>query len=81
MRIYEYNTDIGVFEIRQIGHERHELWIEEEKLGDYESPESAAADVAALDTGYDQWDKFENEERNVPATLADWTKVQEEIPR
>lgn len=81
MRIYEYNAGIGIFEIRQLGHERYELWIEDEKLGEYESPENAAEDVASFDTGYVEWDKFKNDERNFPAGLGDWTKVGEATPR
>ena len=75
MRIYEFNADIGVFEIRQTGHERYELWIEEELLGEYETPESAAADVAAFDTGYNEWDKFESDGIAYPATIDDWAKI------
>jgi hypothetical protein len=81
MRIYEYNAEIGTFEIRQVEHARYELWVEDEKLGSYETPESAALDVATFNTGYSEWDRFENEERNFPATLSDWAKVTEESPR
>ena len=76
MRIYEYNADIGTFEIRQVEHARYELWIEDEKLGTYEAPESAA-----FNTGYPEWDRFENDERNFPANLSQWAKVTEESPR
>ena len=81
MRIYEYNADVGTFEIRQLEHERYELWIEDEKLGDYESPQLAASDVAAFNTGYNEWDRFENDERHFPKSLADWSKVEKETPR
>ncbi len=80
MRIYEYNTGIGTFEIRQVGHARYELWIEDEQLGSYESPEAAAADVAAFDTGYLEWDRFENEERPFPIDLGHWADVREASP-
>ena len=80
MKNYLYNTDIGTFEIRKIGHERYQLWIEEEMLGEYGSPEEAADDVASFNTDYPEWDKMENEWENVPHTLADWTPVAEETP-
>ncbi|WP_345986638.1 hypothetical protein WCX49_05810 [Sulfurimonas sp. HSL-1656] len=80
MRNYLFNTDIGTFEIRQAGHERYELWIEEEMLGEYESPEKAAEDVAAFNTDYPEWDRLENEYSNVPAGLDDWSSVTETIP-
>jgi hypothetical protein len=80
MSSYLFNADIGTFEIRPVAHERCQLWIGEEMLGEYESAEKAAADVAAFNTDYPQWDKLENEYENVPRTLADWTPVTEEIP-
>ncbi len=80
MRTYTYNTDIGTFEIREVGHQLYELWIEDENLGFYDSPESAAADVAAFNTGYIEWDRFENEEANVPADLGKWNFVTAQRP-
>ena len=80
MKIYLYHSPIGTFEIRQTEHMRYELWIEEEMLGFYESPESAAQDVAAFNTDYIQWDRFENELENFPESLNDWAKVTEASP-
>lgn len=80
MNSYQYNADIGTFTIKETGHERYELWIEEEQLGFYESPESAAADVAEFNTGYIEWDLFKNEERNIPAHLGEWSRIEEETP-
>jgi hypothetical protein len=60
---------------------RYELWIEEEKLGEYESADSAAADVAAFNTGYPEWDRFENEMENFPKTMNDWTEEKEALPK
>jgi hypothetical protein len=80
MKSYLYNADIGAFEIRQVSHERYQLWIEEEMLGEYASAEEAAADVAAFETDYPEWDKLENEIENAPKSLDDWTKVAEETP-
>lgn len=81
MQVYRYNSPIGIFEIRQVGHLRYELWIEEERLGEYESAESAATDVATFNTDYLEWDRFENELENFPKDLSDWTEVKEASPR
>lgn len=80
MATYLYNTDIGTFEIREVRHRLYELWIEEENLGSYDSAESAAEDVASFNTGYVEWDRFENEETNVPAGLHEWSLISEEKP-
>ncbi|MDD5406398.1 MAG: hypothetical protein PHE73_05610 [Sulfurovaceae bacterium] len=80
MHIYTYNTDIGTFEIREVQHKMYELWIDEELLGDYESAEFAAQDVANFDTGYIEWDEYENEIENFPADLSKWKEVKEESP-
>lgn len=81
MRTYQFNTDIGTFEIREAEHQLYELWIEDEKLGSYQSPEFAAMDVAAFDTGYIEWDRFENEKSNVPANLSEWSHITDETFR
>ena len=80
MHTYTYNSDIGTFEIKQIGHKRYELWIEEELLGSYESAEFAAQDVANFNTDYIEWDKFENELHNFPADLGEWANVKKNSP-
>jgi hypothetical protein len=81
MHTYRYNSPIGVFEIRQAGHLRYELWIEEEKLGEYESAETAATDVATFNTDFTEWDRFDNELENFPKNLGDWTVIKEASPR
>ena len=78
--IYAYNTDLGTFEIKLSQHGRYELWFEEEKLGDYESAEAAAADVATFNSGNLEWDDMENELANPPTTLGSWNRVEEEKP-
>lgn len=80
MKRYIYNTDIGTFEIRQTGHLLYQLLIEEELLGEYASAEMAAEDVAGFDTDYVEWDKLENELKNVPISLAQWAVITEEAP-
>ena len=81
MKNYIYNADIGTFNILQTGHLRYQLWIKEELLGEYESAELAATDVAEFDTDYIEWDKLENKLENVPTNLSQWTAVTEESPR
>lgn len=81
MKDYIYNSDVGTFEIIQKDHLLYQLWIEEELLGEYESAELAAADVAEFNTDYIEWDRFKNELENFPKTLRDWTAVTEEKPR
>jgi hypothetical protein len=81
MKTYTYNSDIGTFEIREVGHEQYELWLEEDRLGDYASAELAAQDVANFDTDYPEWDRFKNELEKFPATLREWASVKEETPR
>lgn len=81
MKNYIYNSDVGTFEIVYKGHLEYQLWIEEELLGEYESAELAAEDVASFNTDYPEWDRFKNELENYPRSLAEWTAVSEEIPR
>ncbi len=81
MKEYIYNTDIGTFEIQKTDQYCYQLWIKEELLGEYESAELAAADVAEFNTDYVEWDTLENKLENIPAFLSQWTAVKEEIPR
>lgn len=78
MDIYTYNADVGTFEIKQTGHKRYELWINDEILGSYENAEFAAQDVARFNTGYTEWDRWENELQDFPSDLSEWTQIKEE---
>ena len=80
MKYYISNVDIGTFEIREIDHFRYQLLINEEVLGEYDSAELAAEDVATFNTDYVEWDNLENELENVPATLSEWTQIRGEKP-
>ena len=80
MYTYTYNSNIGTFEIKQIGHDRYELWIEYELIGSYESAESAAEDVSSFNTGYNEWDKFHNELHDFPSIISGWAQVKEASP-
>ncbi len=53
----------------------YELWLEYEKLGEYATAEDAAADVAAFNTGYLEWDDLESEAVYVPSGIEGWTDV------
>jgi len=81
MHTYTYNSDIGTFEIRPIENETYELWIEEELLGSYENAKLAAEDVSNFNTGYIEWDEFQNELQNFPSDLSKWAIVKEESPQ
>lgn len=80
MAIYVYNTDLGTFEITNQHHRGFELWLEDEKLGEYASAEEAAIDVASFNTGHLEWDDLESELHRVPANLSYWRQVQTDTP-
>lgn len=80
MHTYIFNTDLGTFEITNAHvnnhhHRVYELWLEDEKIGEYATAQDAAADVAAFNTGYVEWDNLESDGIEVPATLSEWTEV------
>jgi hypothetical protein len=80
MKYYIYNADIGTFEIRKVDHFRYQLFINEEMLGEYESAELAAEDIATFNTDYVEWDNLEHELEDVPATLSQWTVIKGDTP-
>ncbi len=80
MHTYIFNTDLGTFEITNAHptnhhHKVYELWLEDEKLGEYATAEDAAQDVAAFNTGYVEWDNLESDAIAVPQSIAEWTEV------
>ncbi|MHC3994361.1 hypothetical protein ACXWTF_05990 [Thiomicrolovo sp. ZZH C-3] len=78
MHTYIFNTDLGTFEITNGRHHRmYELWLENEKLGEYATAAEAAEDVAAFNTGYPEWDILESEAVRVPAGIEAWSEVME----
>ena len=81
MKNYIFNSDVGTFEIVHKGLLQYELWIDEELLGEYQTAEQAAEDVATFNTDYVEWDRFKNELENFPTHLDEWTVVSEETPR
>jgi len=78
MKNYIYNSDIGTFEIRQTGHLRYQLWLNEELLGEYANAELAADDVAAFDTDHEAWDQLKNELSDIPMDISHWSAVGDE---
>lgn len=80
MHTYIFNTDLGTFEISNVHtsnhhHRSYELWLEEEKVGEYATAQDAAMDVAGFNTGYVEWDMLESDGISVPASINDWTEV------
>lgn len=76
MHIYTLNTDIGTFEITNYLHHGHyDLFLEDEKLGEYADAEEAAADVAAFNTGHPEWDQLESDALDIPQSLSQWREV------
>ncbi|WP_345971335.1 MULTISPECIES: hypothetical protein [Sulfurimonas] len=79
MHSYIFNTDLGTFEITNGRHHRmYELWLENEKLGEYATAAEAADDVATFNTGYIEWDDLESEAIRVPAGIEAWREVKEQ---
>ncbi len=80
MHTYIFNTDLGTFEITNAHpsnhhHRMYELWLGDEKLGEYATAEEAALDVAAYNTGYVEWDMLESDALKAPETLEGWREV------
>lgn len=80
MHTYVFNTDLGTFEITNQypsnhHHRMYELWLEDEKIAEYATAEEAAAEMAAFNTGYTEWDNLEEDGTEVPQTIAGWNEV------
>ncbi len=72
-QIYHYKTSVGVFIIKPMRNNPNSfgLYINDELLGAYSSPVSAADDVRSQHTGYHEWDML-NLSANYPTDLGDW---------
>ena len=80
MHTYIYNTDLGTFEITNANsnnhhHRTYELWLENEKLGEYATAQDAAKDVTDFNTGYVKWDNLESDGIQAPENIETWTEV------
>jgi hypothetical protein len=56
MRGWRYQTSLGTFRITICRDRRLVLWMNDEQLGSYHSPNAAADDVYTQATGYAPWD-------------------------
>jgi hypothetical protein len=80
MHTYVFNSDLGTFEITNQHpsnhhHRMYELWLEDEKIGEYASAQEAAEDMAAFNTGYTEWDSLEGDGVKAPQAIEGWTEV------
>ena len=80
MHTYIYNTDLGTFEITNANinnhhHRIYELWLENEKIGEYATAQDSADDVADFNTGYVEWDTLESDDIQPPRSIEAWTEV------
>ncbi len=67
---YIYKTRIGTFSILMQSGGRWGLWINDDLLGSYQSPESAANNVYTQTTGYYEWDSLDPVIE--PCDLSEW---------
>ena len=54
---YLYDTEDGIFSIRQNSYGTWDLYMDDLCLGNYAAPDVAAHDVAMCVTGYWNWDQ------------------------
>jgi hypothetical protein len=71
--MYSYETIYGVFSIVEDPRGWYALFLNEEKLGSYPSPRSAAETVSAQSTGSAAWDL--QQDAFVPPDLSEWSKT------
>jgi hypothetical protein len=71
---YWFRSAVGVFWIRpQPGHEgRYWLGIDDERLGSYHSPRSAADEVYMRHTGWHAWDRLRD--ADAPRDIGEWER-------
>ncbi|MDL2306589.1 hypothetical protein LJC48_00980 [Desulfovibrio sp. OttesenSCG-928-C06] len=59
---YAYDTEEGIFTIRQNQYETWDLYMDAARLGNYACPEAAAQDVALGVTGHWDWDRLRSKD-------------------
>ncbi|MCX8104777.1 MAG: hypothetical protein N3D80_02750 [Ignavibacterium album] len=76
MKTYKYQTKVGTFYIRQKKGNPNlfQLWIEDEFLGGYSTPNLAAGDVYTHTTGFYYWDRLERS-ADTPKDISDWEVI------
>jgi len=80
MHTYIFNTELGTFEITNVHptnhhHRMYELWLEDDKIGEYATAREAAEDVAAFNTGWLEWDELESNGIHVPGFIEGWKEI------
>ncbi len=73
--VWYYKTRVGTFHIRPDAYNRHRwsLWIDDENLGSYDSPDAAADDVYTQHTGWNEWDSLPSVTQ--PTDLTEWRRA------
>lgn len=67
-----YKTEVGIFKIIKNKFGYYDLWIDDEILGSYHSPWSAADDVYLQSTGHYEWDDLDPV--TDPTDLSEWNR-------
>ncbi len=70
---YSYKTKIGTFYIRKLTGEHWGLLFEENLIGVYSSPASAAESVYNQTTSNSEWDSLEQVTK--PHDISEWKEV------
>jgi hypothetical protein len=71
--VWVYKSKRGSFSIRRLQNGRFGLYVGDEMLGSYHTPEAAADDVFMCVTGHDPWDNQLTVD--YPADLGDWQQL------
>jgi hypothetical protein len=70
-----FRTRIGEFRIQKLQNARYGLYLEDELLGSYHSPDGAAEAVHTCSTGHAGWDG--SGPVCTPGDLSDWQYMEE----
>lgn len=73
MKQYRYKTKVSTFYIKQKKDDPKlfQLWMEDEFLGGYSTPNLAAGDVYTHSTGFYNWDRSDRLS-NTPHNISEW---------
>jgi hypothetical protein len=70
--MWYYKTTFGTFKIKQQSNGYYGLWLSDELLGSYPSPEAAADDVYTQSSGAYEWD--DHGPITDPTDLSEWQR-------
>jgi len=73
MKIYRYQSPMGLFLIKAQPNARWGLWFKDELLGSYHTPVAAVDDVYTQATGEYDWDTLEGVD--IPTDVYEWEVV------